>query len=54
MKDSDSGKKDPYEGEDSDHHITTIRRNQPQNSYKSKCIRNRNSNIFTFHGANDN
>ena len=34
VKESDSGDKDPYEDEDSDHHITIIPRNDPQNSYE--------------------
>ena len=34
VKKSDSGDKDPYEDEDSDHHITIIPRNDPQNSYE--------------------
>ena len=38
VTDSDSGNRDPCEGKDSDHHITTIPRNYPENSYKTRSL----------------
>ena len=50
VTDSDSGNRDPCEGKDSDHHITIIPRNGPQNSYKMRSLtscylRNHNRNL---------
>ena len=38
VTDSDSDNKDPCEGKDSDHHITTISRNHSENSCKTRSL----------------